>query len=539
MNSIIGFVVVNLIYMSVFVSAQSCPLYFCTCLNDPTLYSMICTKKLDLLPSLNSSFELAIKKNISIVLKNQNYSSLPNYIFKNLSITSLELSNCEIVTIQTNAFIGIETKLQVLNLRSNKLSNIANIFNGLIYLEKLFLDSNQIKQINHNDLCNLTQLKMLSLSSNLIRTISNFKFACLYNLKYLSLRQNRIDFLQNVNMTPIQGSMVELDFSQNDLMIIKNFQMPSFLSTARFSRNKLENICDMNFTHQRIFYFDFNYNLLTSIECINFNEMVNIESFLMDFNLIKSIDFIDFTKLNNLKLLSFRHNKITYVKNLDLRGSNKLQSVIFSENSLKSLKNFRFPSKNQIELLDFQSNQIETINEINFEDFLSLKFLYLNKNLLKTIEFNASLASLSYLDLAENQLKILDLKQAHNLNGLDLSKNPLDSIYMANMKKLSVFFAKNSLQKIDLSFCPNLRSLDLSENPHIELNFSLLTRLTFLDFSSNNFSSVQSLNLNNFTNLVQLNLSSNKLDSIEAIDFLKINKLKDLTLSWNNLRNVI
>jgi Leucine-rich repeat (LRR) protein len=132
----------------------------------------------------------------------------------------------------------------------------------------------------------------------------------------------------------------------------------------------------------------------------------------------------------------------------------------------------------------------------------------------------------------------LDLKQAHNLNGLDLSKNPLDSIYMANMKKLSVFFAKNSLQKIDLSFCPNLRSLDLSENPHIELNLSLLTRLTFLDISSNNLGSVQSLNLNNFTKLVQLNLRSNNLDSIEAIDFLKINKLKDLSLSWNNLRNV-
>jgi Leucine-rich repeat (LRR) protein len=276
MNFFIGLLGFILNYIYVYVSAQSCPIDLCTCLNEPTMYSLICTKKLNSFPILNSLFVMGTKNSISIQLKNQNYSSLPNYIFNNLSVICLELSNCEIETIEINAFKGIETKLDVLNLRSNKLSNIANIFNGLIYLKSLYLDSNQIKQINHNDLCNLTQLKMLSLSLNLIRTISNFKFACLYNLKYLSLRQNRIDFLQNVNMTAIQGSMVELDFSQNNLMIMKNFQMPPFLSTARFSRNKLENICDMNFTHQRIVYFDFNTNYLTSIDCINFNEMVNM-----------------------------------------------------------------------------------------------------------------------------------------------------------------------------------------------------------------------------------------------------------------------
>jgi Leucine-rich repeat (LRR) protein len=304
MNFFIGFVGVSLIYMNAFVSAQSCPIDLCTCLNEPMLYSIVCTKKLDSFPSLNNSFELAIKKNISIQLRNQNYSSLPNFIFNNLSVISLELSNSQIETIQINTFKGIETKLQVLNLRSNKLTNIENIFNGLVYLEKLFLDSNQIKQINHNDLCNLTQLKMLSLSSNLIRTISNFKFACLYNLKYLSLSKNRIDYLQNVNMTSMSGDIVELDLSQNSLMIMKNVQLPPFLSFAKFGQNKLENICDMNFTYERIVYFDFNYNYLTGSECVNINEMVKMESFIMDFNLIKSIDFIDFTNLKNLFILS-------------------------------------------------------------------------------------------------------------------------------------------------------------------------------------------------------------------------------------------
>jgi len=312
------------------VNSQNCLLNGCFCLNESTLYSLICTKKLNTtqFPFLN--FYPFVKQNISVQIINQNYSHLPQYIFNNSNklVISLDLSHCQIETIHVNSFKSI-SNLDSLILAYNKLKRIDNIFNSLINLKKLILNNNEIKQIS-NDLCCLINLNILILSSNVIRSIGNFDFSCLSKLKLLSLNQNHIDYIQNVNMGSL-GDMRELVLSENGLTVVKKFQAPPTIFYMKFNDNKLESLCEIISIQManQIIYFDFSFNYLSQIDCVDFNEMSSMESLVMQFNMIRSIDFIDFRRLKNLVYLNFAHNKLEEIKNLDLRNASKIQDIIF------------------------------------------------------------------------------------------------------------------------------------------------------------------------------------------------------------------
>ena len=132
---ILPFISINLI------KCQNYRLAGCSCLNESTLFSLICTKKFNssCFPSLNNS-SFTSTKNISIKLTNQNFSILPELIFENLNLISLDLSNCQIETIHVNSFKGV-VQLETLNLANNKLKETRNVFKSLINLKTLILDT--------------------------------------------------------------------------------------------------------------------------------------------------------------------------------------------------------------------------------------------------------------------------------------------------------------------------------------------------------------------------------------------------------------
>jgi len=89
------------------------------------------------------------------------------------------------------AFEG-HPKLKILELRGNKIANLATISANLPELRELYLANNKIKTVIGLD---LPQLQILNLRGNLIEQFEE-TFPNLENLRYLNLRENKFEKLE-------------------------------------------------------------------------------------------------------------------------------------------------------------------------------------------------------------------------------------------------------------------------------------------------------------------------------------------------------
>ena len=60
----------------------------------------------------------------NLYVSNTTIGSLNDFLFKNLKIISLHMTNCNVITVSENAFRGLENTLQSLSLASNGLRSI-------------------------------------------------------------------------------------------------------------------------------------------------------------------------------------------------------------------------------------------------------------------------------------------------------------------------------------------------------------------------------------------------------------------------------
>ena len=542
-----------LLLLANLVENQDCLISGCVCINETSLYYVVCTKKLldgAHFPPLNTNYSV-ITKAIDAKLTNQNYSNLPDFIFNKFHLISLSLSKDSIESIGFNAFAGISS-LESLDLSNNLINDIEHIFASLNSLKKLVLSSNAIKSLK-NSLCHLNNLLYLALDNNMIRSVNNVDLSCLTKLRLLNLKNNRIDYLQNINLETLHD-LAEIDLSENRVMVIKNVIIPlHVILYAKLNRNKIADISELRFKNAgQIKVLDLSANDLASIEAIDFASMNRLQNMIMEFNSINSIDFIDFTSLSDLVQVTFRRNKLKHLTNVDFRNSSRLEEINFSENFLTKLENIHFPTINSIIILDFSKNLIELIIDINFSSLFNLKELHLDYNKLKLVDLNYSLSHLNFLSINNNALRSLDtvnLNKLPSVTSLFVGNNPIESYDLVVSTKLSSL-AQFSLQNIQLNFTkqlslglfPNLRVLELGENsletiaPSSLINMSKL--LITLDLSKNKLHSIENIDFRDFPKLIKLNLGYNRLSSIKTINFSNINKIKDIVFRANNLSNV-
>lgn len=106
------------------------------------------------------------------------------------------------------------------------------------------------------------------------------------------------------------------------------------------------------------------------------------------------------------------------------------------ENTFKSMKKLKYLSLYHNNLGD-----LITENKKAFENLGSLKFLFLNNNGISTIpyDFFKSMSSLLHLNLAENQITVVDfsLMSLGDLSYLDLSSNNIATITQDNLQFLN------------------------------------------------------------------------------------------------------
>ncbi|XP_052676986.1 leucine-rich repeat and IQ domain-containing protein 1-like [Crassostrea angulata] len=164
-----------------------------------------------------------------------------------------------------------------------------------------------------------------------------------------------------------------------------------------------------------------------------------------------------------------------------------------------------------VELRDLPGCNISTLGQC-----WGLKTLKMSKCNLTVVEGLQQCKQLHYLDLQDNFIQYVDLKDLSNLTFLDLSHNSLSSIH-------------------GLSGCSNLRWLDLSKNKITRIGGTeSLRRLHTLKLSHNQL--ISTTGLNDTPTLQMIDMSSNHLQMVE--DVSKLCLLQSLMVSSNNLQKL-
>lgn len=187
-------------------------------------------------------------------------------------------------------------------INNNKIHPIeSNISNSHIYLERLYLYRNNIKELPSFD--KLVHLKVLYLSDNKITVLPEHVFDKLVCLEVLDLSLNEITMLPSFDKLVC---LEVLDLRENQLTVLPDhiFDMLVRLEVLDLRRNKI--------------------SLLPSL-----NKLVHLETLQLGDNQLTELPSFD--KLSDLKYLNLSYNKLTI-----LPSFNKLNlKVLYIDNSMK------------------------------------------------------------------------------------------------------------------------------------------------------------------------------------------------------------
>lgn len=149
------------------------------------------------------------------------------------------------------------------------------------------------------------------------------------------------------------------------------------------------------------------------------------------------------------------------LETLDVSEQESLMSLEAHYNKLTSLKLGNHPD---LRAIIVHGNQLEQL-DIDDADMPILTDLLCGGNPLTELN-TANLKTLTYLDCASTQIRLIDLSENKQLEFLNLSGNPISSLSLLDHNSLGVLLIRNSkITKIDLSGCPNLRRFDNTGAP--------------------------------------------------------------------------
>lgn len=255
-----------------------------------------------------------------LYVNNSTVERLESDVFQNLRLHNVQLSNCNIRTIEEGAFKGQEKYLKNLNLQENLLSSIPDkALKPLEMLNLLDLSKNHIEEIADDTFNGLPKLSTLKLSDNNI-TLSKFAFrgleATLKNLNLRGTKQKRVP-----EAIRFMKSLAFLDLSQNGIRElpgpggIHTFEGLDSLSALNLERNLIQTLGETAFQGVR--------KTLSSLSLLN-NLMAEFP--VGAIHLLKELRVLDigFNLLTTLPETAFRGNPGITLLALD---GNPLQNV--------------------------------------------------------------------------------------------------------------------------------------------------------------------------------------------------------------------
>ncbi len=550
----------------------------CTTADDGVALTAVTCSGLNKLDMLQFQTYDAIIQDL--IIKNCNISKIQEDGFPNLKVRYVEVLNCGIKTLQSNAFRGIGEYVEHLSLSHNDISEIVNgTFSNLPHLIVLTLGYNQIKALAPGVFSGLTAVAYLELSGNSIQTLPDNVFNDLPSLQYLYLQHNHIEtisstifngllnllklFLFENRISVIEAGALDklkrlesLDLSFNQIASIpENLLLKATeLTKLRLNNNKISIIPEtLFFQCVKLDHLDLSFNNITTLNTDPFHRSLNLlQELYMNNNQIYALTSDLFETLTNLKIFHLDHNSIHLMDLNCLTGLHELRELYIQCNKITVVPFGVFDQSGRVNLIDLSHNKIY---DIELEPFLPLR-------------------DLQYLDMSWNNLNEIRndwFLKSHDLLELKLDHNHINKIMNYSFDNLisvsKISLNNNRIHKVpdDLFYnCANLTYLDMSTNPLGDIQEDLfiyqkklqtlnLTQTCLREFPTksvyfqghtiktlklgrNSIANLGIQHLNRSTSTIHLDLSYNNISSMDMDTFRHMNSVQQLNLTHNNLR---
>ncbi len=248
-----------------------------------------------------------------VYLHNNRITLLPHRVFSHLTrCVILHLENNRIYLIEQGAF-DFMRKLQVLILVRNNITSVGPVWRGLNNLKWLYIQWNQISQIQDGSFRSLNFLERLVLDQNEIKHIGARTFQGVVNLKVLFLHHNQISIIQD-------GAFADL----RKLEVLYLWEN----KIQRISQGVWSNLNRLRELH--IFQ-----NHISHIEEGVFDSLSSLEKLYLGNNNISNTIWVS-RNLQNLRLLGLESNKISYIQQGTFNLSS-LGTILLHNNNLATL----------------------------------------------------------------------------------------------------------------------------------------------------------------------------------------------------------
>ncbi|KAJ0601748.1 putative protein kinase RLK-Pelle-LRR-XIIIa family [Helianthus annuus] len=393
--------------------------------------------------------------------------------------------------------IGLLSNLTKLSLWGNQLTgNIPVSLTNLTRLDYLDLSDNNFSGSLPVSLTNLTHLERLDLSGNSFSGEFPALLTNLIHLEYLFLSRNNFSGELPVSLTNLTH-LKELYLYKNNF----SGNLPVWLT---------------NLTHlKELYLYENNFSGNLPVWLTN---LTHLKYLVLSYNNFSGELPVSLANLTHLQYLYLSYNNFSGELPVSLANLTHLEVLYLSNNKLTGPIPPSYGSMVSLTVLDLSTNQLNASIPNQITHLKNLEMLNLGDNNFDgPIPSNFSnLGQLIFLNLGMNSINgpiPPDIANLINLKRLDLNNNSLVGSVHGNLSRLSYLDISSNQLSGNLSFqnpC-NLQHLDLSVNHMTGPLTSLLVcnQLEYLDLSSNNLVGEELNNLE-FPYLKFLNQSLNK-----------------------------
>ena len=305
------------------------------------------------------------ESHLSITCSNSGLTSVPELDIGSNLVTTLNLEQNKIQSVQIGSFYGLQIERLILS--NNSISSLGFLaFWGLEYkLETLDLSYNFFGKVPSSSLRLLRNLRSLSLKANKIKALEDYDFGYLKSLEILSLDNNPIASISPHTFEGSQLSLLVLNYiTLRDGL--KSFAVGDLkhLNGLSLADNGLSEIPDgwfNNFTSLR--YLGLDGNKCTSLQDNAFAGVDHtLQTLEMNNNDLETIPKATLRNLPNLKTLTLSHNRLQKIYPNSFNCSTKLQTLDLSYNSIDKISMWAFEGMDTMQKIDLSHNYLATLD---------------------------------------------------------------------------------------------------------------------------------------------------------------------------------
>ncbi|CAG9862799.1 unnamed protein product [Phyllotreta striolata] len=441
-------------------------------------------------------------------LADNDLREVPEKLWKQMpNVKTLDLGRTKIKTLSETSFSNLKD-IECLVLAGNQISEM-DPKSIPPQIQRLHIGRNHIKRLN-NTLKNLTELKWLFINGNELEDIESQlpKFAP--KLKLIHASDNLLEklpqqlknyptlesiFFHNNKLRSLDGALsksthlqlAELEHNQLAKLSEEDFAVPSSLKSLFLAFNELTSLNNSLTKLTNLNFLNLKFNRLTEFSLEEIVDLKELRSIDLSYNRISTLkgpppNLVDWNiKLTELKL---DHNDLQTL-NGALSGLTELLRLNLSFNKLRKISPEDFIGLEELRLLDISYNYLTTLEETSKTYLPRLSELKASHNLLTILDKDFhGLPVLCYADLSNNQIVALgrDLvaktrctiehgvhEGTWDILKINLQENPI--LCDAALPDITSIMETNHTRIYGVSHCPPLNEQPTTSKPNAFLGY--------------------------------------------------------------------